>query len=157
MLVVDCDVHQGNGTAAIFARDPAVFTFSVHGAQNFPFRKERSHLDVEWPDGTGDDEYLSALDAYVGPLLAAHAPGIVFYLAGADPFEGDRWGRLKLTFDGLRRRDDLVLRQCAAARVPVAISMAGGYARDVEAIVRIHAQTIRTASEHAADAGEAVG
>jgi acetoin utilization deacetylase AcuC-like enzyme len=145
-LVVDCDVHQGNGTAAIFARDPRVFTFSMHGANNFPFRKERSHLDVEWPDGTGDAEYLAALEAWVGPLLAAHRPDIVFYLAGADPYEGDRWGRLELTIHGLRRRDEIVLGACAAARVPVAISMAGGYAPDIDAIAAIHANTIDVAA-----------
>jgi len=146
VLIVDCDVHQGNGTAAIFARDPVVFTFSMHGANNFPFRKERSHMDVEWPDGTADDEYLAALEAYIGPLLVAHRPGIVFYLAGADPYEGDRWGRLRLTIDGLKRRDAIVLQHCAAAGVPVAISMAGGYARDIAAIVTIHTNTIRVAA-----------
>jgi acetoin utilization deacetylase AcuC-like enzyme len=146
VLVADCDVHQGNGTAAIFARDRQVFTFSMHGANNFPFRKERSHLDVEWPDGTGDEEYLAALEAWLPALLVAHAPGIVFYLAGADPYEGDRWGRLKLTIDGLRQRDETVLRACAAARVPVAISMAGGYARDIDAIATIHANTIAVAA-----------
>jgi acetoin utilization deacetylase AcuC-like enzyme len=146
VLVVDCDVHQGNGTAAVFARDPRVFTFSMHGANNFPFRKERSHLDVEWPDGTGDAEYLAALDAWVAPLVAAQRPGIVFYLAGADPYEGDRWGRLRLTIAGLRRRDEIVLGACAAARVPVAIAMAGGYAPDIDEIATIHANTIEVAA-----------
>jgi acetoin utilization deacetylase AcuC-like enzyme len=141
--VIDCDVHQGNGTAAIFVDDPSVFTFSMHGANNYPFRKELSDLDVVFADGTGDAEYLDALSRHVPALLASHRPDLVFYLAGADPYEGDRWGRLKLTFEGLRQRDAIVLNTCREAGVPVAITMAGGYARDVEAIVRIHVATIR--------------
>jgi acetoin utilization deacetylase AcuC-like enzyme len=140
--VIDCDVHQGNGTAAIFADDPSVFTFSMHGANNYPFRKETSDLDVVFADGTGDAEYLEALWRHVPGLLASHRPDLVFYLAGADPYEGDRWGRLKLTFEGLRQRDAIVLNTCRAVDVPVAITMAGGYARDVEAIVGIHTATI---------------
>ena len=142
VAVIDCDVHQGNGTAAIFVDDPSVFTFSMHGANNYPFRKEASDLDVVFADGTGDAEYLEALSRHVPGLLASHRPDLVFYLAGADPYEGDRWGRLKLTFEGLRQRDAIVLNTCRAADVPVAITMAGGYARDVEAIVRIHTATI---------------
>ena len=146
VLIVDCDVHQGDGTAAIFSRDRHVFTFSMHGAHNFPFRKERSHLDVEWADGTGDAEYLAALETYMPALITARRPGIVFYLAGADPYEGDRWGRLKLTIEGLRRRDEIVIGRALEAGVPVAISMAGGYAPDVDTIVTIHANTIRVAA-----------
>ena len=145
VAVIDCDVHQGNGTAAIFRDDPSVFTFSMHGANNYPFRKEVSDLDVVFADGAGDAEYLDALERHVPGLLASHRPDLVFYLAGADPYEGDRWGRLKLTFEGLRQRDAIVLGTCLAANVPVAISMAGGYAHDVEAIVRIHTATIREA------------
>ena len=115
--IVDCDVHQGNGTAAIFRDDPAVFTFSMHGAKNFPFHKETSDLDVEFADGTGDDEYLAALTAAsAGACSTAQRPDVVFYLAGADPYEGDRLGRLKLTIDGLRERDRLVFDACRAAR-----------------------------------------
>jgi acetoin utilization deacetylase AcuC-like enzyme len=146
VAIIDCDVHQGNGTAHIFRDEPSVFTFSMHGANNYPFRKETSDLDVVFADGTGDDEYLDALERHVPGLLASHRPDLVFYLAGADPYEGDRWGRLKLTFEGLRRRDAIVFDTCRAAGVPVAVTMAGGYARDVEAIVRIHATTIGEAA-----------
>ncbi len=146
VAVVDCDVHQGNGTAAIFRNDPAVFTFSMHGAHNFPFRKETSDLDVAFEDGATDADYLPALERHLDWVLSRHAPDFVFYLAGADPYHGDRLGRLGLTIDGLRRRDEIVLGRCRAGRVPVAISMSGGYADDVEAIVRIHANTIEAAA-----------
>jgi acetoin utilization deacetylase AcuC-like enzyme len=149
VAIVDCDVHQGNGTAAIFRDDPAVFTFSMHGRNNYPFRKETSDLDVEWPDGTGDAEYLDALAAHVGRLFEHHHPDLVFYLAGADPYGGDRWGRLKLTIDGLRQRDAMVFNACRACEVPVVVTMAGGYARDVDDIVTIHTNTIRAAAAHA--------
>ena len=143
--VVDCDVHQGNGTAAIFSGDPRVFTCSLHGAKNYPFRKERSDLDVELEDGTTDEPYLDAL-AHSLDMVLAHEPEVIFYLAGADPYEGDRLGRLKLTIDGLQRRDALVLGRCRAAELPVIVTMSGGYAPDVDAIVRIHTNTIRVAS-----------
>jgi acetoin utilization deacetylase AcuC-like enzyme len=143
--VVDCDVHQGNGTAAIFRDEPAVFTFSLHGARNFPFRKETSDLDVTFEDGAGDDEYLAALDAHLPAILDAHRPDVVFYLAGADPYEGDRLGRLKLTIDGLRARDRMVFGACRDRGLPVVVAMSGGYAPDVDAIVTIHTNTIREA------------
>src|SRR6476660_3575358 len=108
IAIVDCDVHQGNGTAAIFRDQPAVFTFSLHGAKNFPFRKETSDLDVSFDDGAGDDEYLAALAEHLPAVLDGHDPDVVFYLAGADPYEGDRLGRLKLTIAGLRERDRIV-------------------------------------------------
>jgi acetoin utilization deacetylase AcuC-like enzyme len=146
IAVVDCDVHQGNGTAAIFRDDPTVFTFSMHGARNFPFRKETSDLDIAFEDRAGDDEYLAALEHHLDDVLSRYAPDFVFYLAGADPYEGDRLGRLGLTITGLRRRDEIVLESCHARRLPVAISMSGGYADDVEAIVRIHANTIAVAA-----------
>jgi acetoin utilization deacetylase AcuC-like enzyme len=146
IAVIDCDVHQGNGTAAIFRDEPAVFTFSMHGAKNFPFRKETSDLDVELDDGTGDDVYLHRLAGYLDVVLEKHRPDVVFYLAGADPYEGDRLGRLKLTIDGLRRRDALVLSRCRRAALKVVITMSGGYAPDVEAIVEIHKNTIQTAA-----------
>jgi acetoin utilization deacetylase AcuC-like enzyme len=145
--VVDCDVHQGDGTAAIFAGDPDVFTFSMHGAKNYPFRKRKSDLDVELDDGTGNEPYLAHLAQSLQVVLDQHKPEVVFYLAGADPYEGDRLGRLKLTIDGLRRRDELVLSRCRAAGLPVVVTMSGGYAHDVAAIVRIHANTIRAAAE----------
>ena len=146
VAVIDLDVHQGNGTAAIFSGDPSVFTFSMHGDKNFPFKKEVSDLDVPLADGTGDDEYLSLLRRHLPDVLNRHQPDFVFYLAGADPFEGDRLGRLKLTIEGLRRRDEIVMEACTTARLPVSISMSGGYATDVEEIVTIHANTIRTAA-----------
>jgi acetoin utilization deacetylase AcuC-like enzyme len=146
IAIVDLDVHQGNGTAAIFSADPSVFTFSMHGDKNFPFKKDLSDLDVPLADGTGDDEYLSLLRRHLPAVLNRHQPDFVFYLAGADPFEGDRLGRLKMTIDGLRRRDEIVMEACAKARLPVAISMSGGYANDVDAIVTIHSNTIRAAA-----------
>ena len=143
--VVDLDVHQGNGTAAIFEGDARVFTCSLHGAANYPFRKERSDLDVPLPDGIEDDAYLAQLTPALDAVFGAD-PDVVFYVAGADPYEGDRLGRMRLTEVGLRRRDAVVFGRCLAERVPVAVSMAGGYAPDVEAIVRIHAGTIAEAA-----------
>jgi acetoin utilization deacetylase AcuC-like enzyme len=148
IAIVDLDVHQGNGTAAIFSGDAAVFTFSMHGEKNFPFKKEVSDLDVALPDGTGDDHYLSLLRANLDDVLNRHRPDFVFYLAGADPYEGDRLGRLKMTIDGLRERDDIVLSACGRRGLPVAITMSGGYANDIDAIVTIHANTIRAARVH---------
>jgi acetoin utilization deacetylase AcuC-like enzyme len=144
-LVVDCDVHQGNGTAAIFRTDPSVFTLSFHGDKNYPLRKEQSDLDVIFADGADDDDYLRALAAHVPRVLDDREPDLVFYLAGADPYEGDRLGRLKLTIAGLRARDRFVLTECSRRGVPVAIAMSGGYANDVDAIVTIHVNTIREA------------
>jgi acetoin utilization deacetylase AcuC-like enzyme len=146
VAVVDCDVHQGNGTAAIFRDDPAVFTFSIHGARNFPFRKETSDLDVALEDGAGDNDYLPLLEHHLAIVGERHRPDFVFYLAGADPFEGDRLGRLKMTMRGLRRRDEIVLEWCRTREAPVAIAMSGGYATDVDAIVTIHAGTIAAAA-----------
>ena len=146
IAIVDLDVHQGNGTAAIFSGDADVFTFSMHGEKNFPFKKETSDLDVGLPDGTGDDHYLSLLRENLDEVLNRHQPDFVFYLAGADPYEGDRLGRLGMTIDGLRERDDIVLSACSRAGLPVAITMSGGYANDIDAIVTIHTNTIHTAS-----------
>lgn len=145
IAVVDCDVHQGNGTAAIFQDDSTVFTLSLHGARNYPFRKERSDLDVEFDDGTNDEPYLARL-AHALDVVFDRKPQAVFYLAGADPYEGDRLGRLKLTINGLLQRDIMVLSRCRSANIPVVITMSGGYAHDVQAIVTIHANTIRVAS-----------
>lgn len=142
--IIDCDVHQGNGTAAIFADDSEVFTFSMHGAKNYPLFKERSDLDVELPDGTQDDEYLETLSTHL-PRVFAHGPDIVFYLGGADPYKGDKLGRLALTIEGLRARDELVLSQCRARSIPVATTMSGGYAADIHDTVEIHCNTIRAA------------
>ena len=145
IAVIDCDVHQGNGTAAIFRGDPSVFTLSLHGARNYPFRKEVSDLDVEFDDGTGDEPYLARL-AHSLDVVFDYGPEIVFYLAGADPYEGDRLGRLKLTIAGLAQRDTMVLRRCHAAHIPTIVTMSGGYAEDIDAIVTIHANTLRIAS-----------
>jgi acetoin utilization deacetylase AcuC-like enzyme len=144
-IVVDLDVHQGDGTASIFAGDASVFTFSMHGRDNFPFRKAASDLDIELADGTGDEEYLWHLERGLDETLERSAPQLAIYLAGADPHEGDRLGRLKLTKRGLERRDELVLGRLAARGIPVAIAMAGGYGREIEDTVAIHAQTILAA------------
>ena len=140
--IVDLDVHQGNGTAFIFESDAEVFTFSMHGAKNYPLFKQRSSLDVELPDGTGDDEYLETLARHL-PRAFEHAPEIVFYLGGADPYAGDKLGRLSLSIDGLRQRDETVLRECRERGVPVATVMSGGYAADIDDTVEIHCNTIR--------------
>ena len=148
VLVIDLDVHQGNGTAAIFRDDSTVFTLSLHGARNFPFRKERSSLDVELADGCGDDEYLAALDGALAQVWLAHARqhfGLAFYVAGADAHEGDRLGRLKLTSAGMVERDRRVLAALRERGVPVAVSMAGGYGRDIATTVAVHHNTLAQA------------
>ncbi|SFR73435.1 Acetoin utilization deacetylase AcuC [Mitsuaria sp. PDC51] len=150
VLVVDLDVHQGNGTASIFQDDDSVFTFSVHGEKNFPFRKEASDLDVGLPDACGDAVYLDALQtalAEVWRRLADRPPGLAFYLAGADPHEGDRLGRLKLSADGLLRRDRMVLDALVERRIPVALSMAGGYGEDLAVTVEVQMRTLGAAAQ----------
>ena len=150
IVVIDLDVHQGDGTASIFAGDESVFTLSLHGEKNFPFRKAASDLDVALPDGCGDGDYLAALDAALAAVWREHAArpfGLAFYLAGADPHEGDRLGRLKLSAAGLLERDRRVLAALREHRLPVALSMAGGYGRDIEVTVAIQAATIRAAIE----------
>ncbi len=146
ILVIDLDVHQGNGTAAIFRDDDSVYTFSMHGARNFPFRKEPSHLDVELPDGCADDAYLEALDAALERIWALPRPGLAFYLAGADPHEGDRLGRLKLTTAGMLERDRRVLAGLRERDIPVALSMAGGYGRDLAITVACQVNTLNEAA-----------
>jgi acetoin utilization deacetylase AcuC-like enzyme len=148
VVVIDLDVHQGDGTAAIFAGDRSVFTISLHGARNFPFRKASSDLDLALADGCGDAEYLAALDDALAVLAREHAAqpfGLAFYLAGADPHEGDRLGRLKLSAEGLLRRDRRVLAVLGAARIPVTLTMAGGYGHDLDVTVAIQAATIGAA------------
>ena len=144
--VVDLDVHQGNGTHAVFAGDASVFTFSMHGGRNYPFHKVPGSLDVELADGTGDDAYLDALAGALPRVIAAAAPDLVIYLAGSDPHEGDRLGRLCLTFEGLARRDAMVLDACRDVGIPVAITIAGGYGRDINDTVRVHLNTVRIAA-----------
>jgi len=148
VAVVDLDVHQGNGTARIFQGDPSVFTLSLHGQKNFPFRKETSDLDVELPDGCGDAEYLAALEHALDELDRRFAPGLVIYLAGADPFERDRLGRLKLSFDGLEARDRRVFDWAWQRRLPMAFAMAGGYASDIAETVQVQVGTFRVALEY---------
>ncbi|MDO9313032.1 MAG: histone deacetylase [Burkholderiaceae bacterium] len=152
VAVVDLDVHQGNGTAAICRDDATIYTLSMHGANNFPFRKEASDLDVELPDGCGDTEYLAALDLALDQLWQHHEadglPRLIFFLAGADPHEGDRLGRLKLTTGGLAERDRRVFGAALDRRIPVAVSMAGGYGRVIEDTVDVQVNTLRQALEH---------
>jgi acetoin utilization deacetylase AcuC-like enzyme len=146
-MVVDCDVHHGNGTAAIFARDKTVFTLSIHQFNNYPGEKPASDIDIHLADETGDEEYLERLrDAYV-PALAEFQPQLVVYLAGADPYCQDQLGGLSLTLQGLQARDRLVLATALLHKVPVAIALAGGYAVDLEDTITIHANTARAANE----------
>ena len=147
VAIVDLDVHQGNGTHAIFAGDADVFTFSMHGGRNYPFHKVPGSLDLELEDGTGDEAYLGLLAEALPRVIARAAPDLVLYLAGADPHEGDRLGRLALTFDGLARRDAMVLSACRDAGIPVCVTIAGGYGRDLEDTVRVHVNTARVARE----------
>jgi len=145
--IIDLDVHQGNGTHDLLAADEASFTFSMHGRRNYPFRKVPGRLDVELEDGTTDTEYLERLAEALPRVLSAARPDLVLYLAGADPHEGDSLGRLGLTFDGLMRRDALVLESARAIGVPVAIAIAGGYGRDIRDTVRVHVNTARIARD----------
>ena len=144
--IVDCDVHQGNGTATIFAGDHDTFTFSMHGSNNYPLFKAQSTLDIELPDGTQDDEYLECLAHHL-PAVFAHDPDIVFYLAGADPYAGDKLGRLALSIQGLRARDEFVVRECYEREVPVVTVMSGGYGKDINDTIEIHCNTIRMVKE----------
>jgi acetoin utilization deacetylase AcuC-like enzyme len=146
VVVVDTDVHQGNGTAAILSGDPSVFTFSIHGARNFPFRKEESDLDVALPDGADDGEYLDALEGALEKALDRSGAQLAIYLAGADPYEDDRLGRLRVSKEGLAERDRLVLESCRGRGIPVAVTMAGGYSREVDDTVDIHFQSIERAT-----------
>lgn len=148
VAIVDLDVHQGDGTAEILGQAEDVFTLSLHGDRNFPFRKECSHLDVSLPDGTGDDAYLAALDDALATLERRFAPQFVIYLAGADPFEGDRLGRLKLSKAGLAARDTRVFDWCRTGDLPLAIAMAGGYAENIDDIVDIHFSTVAQAGSY---------
>ncbi len=147
VAIVDLDVHQGDGTAQILAGDASVFTLSLHGASNFPFRKQVSDLDIALPDGTADAAYLAALDAALEELQRRFEPQFIIYLAGADAHEDDRLGKLALTQDGMAARDRRVLDLAEQLDVPIAIAMAGGYGRDIETTVAIHLQTVRAARD----------
>lgn len=148
-LIVDCDVHQGDGTAAILRGDATIFTFSIHGADNFPARKQESDLDIALPSGTGDEPYLEALQGGLGKALEASRADLAVYLAGADPYEKDRLGRLALTRGGLQARDRMVLDAFRRAGLPVAVVMAGGYARPIEETVDVQIETVRIVSHFA--------
>jgi acetoin utilization deacetylase AcuC-like enzyme len=141
-LVIDCDVHQGDGTADLLGGDPDCFTLSLHGARNYPFQRIASDLDVDLPSGTGDDGYLDALARALDQAVPAAGPELAFFLAGADPWHGDRLGRLALTKSGLRARDELVLDRLRDAGAAVCVVLAGGYAEDVDDTVDIHAATV---------------
>lgn len=145
IVIIDCDVHQGNGTASIFSRDPNVFTFSIHGEYNFPLRKEKSDLDIELKDNTKDDTYLDALRLGVQDALEYSQAEMAIYVSGADAFFDDQLGRLSLSKSGLAQRDHIIYNQCRKAGLPIAVVMAGGYARNVDDTVDIHIQTISSA------------
>ena len=148
VAIVDLDVHQGDGTAAILEKDESVFTLSMHGEHNYPFDKACSDLDVALPDGTGDRDYLAGLDSALSEMFARFAPELLIFLAGADPYEGDRLGRLRLSMAGLAARDTMVMEAARARDLPVAVAMAGGYGRVIEETVAVHLQTIRIAAQY---------
>jgi acetoin utilization deacetylase AcuC-like enzyme len=147
--VIDLDVHQGNGTHTVFDGDDSVFTFSMHGGKNYPVRKIPGQLDVELADGTGDDQYLSLLSESLPRVIASARPELVVYLAGADPHVHDKLGRLALSFEGLARRDSMVIDQCREVGLPVVVTVAGGYGASIDETVRIHVETARIAARYA--------
>jgi len=146
-MIVDCDVHQGNGTAEIFAEDETIFTFSMHQMDIYPAKKEKSTLDVGFWSDDGDQKYLDSLKSHIPSLYETFKPDVVFYLAGADPYEKDQLGGLKLTFDGLKERDGIVIQEALRLKIPVVILFAGGYAFDVMDTVEIHLNTIKMAQK----------
>ena len=143
-LVIDLDVHQGDGTAKIFENDPTVCTFSMHQQNNFPYSKQRSDLDVGLPDHTGDVEYLSNLTKHFSQILSSHNPDLVVYVAGADTYEHDRLGGLDLTLEGMKKRDEVVFSECMTRRIPVVVTLAGGYAENPSDTALIHLNTLET-------------
>ena len=147
ILIIDLDVHQGNGTAEIFEDDDSVFTFSMHGKNNYPFKKERSNLDIDLPDGTGDEEYLKILKETLPNLLEQQQPDFLFYLSGVDIISTDKLGKLGCTIDGCKERDRYVLQTCYDQKIPVQVSMGGGYSPDIKTIIEAHANTYRLAKE----------
>jgi len=147
ILIVDLDVHQGNGTAKIFENDPSVFTFSMHGATNYPFRKEQSGLDIALANGTKDAEYLSTLKETLPKLISEEKPDFIFYLSGVDILETDKLGKLECTISGCKERDRYVLQTCKDHQIPVQVSMGGGYSPDIKIIIEAHANTYRMAQD----------
>jgi acetoin utilization deacetylase AcuC-like enzyme len=148
-MTVDCDVHQGNGTAAIFGGDHTVFTLSIHQENNYPYPKPPSSLDINLRDGVGDEEYLRELTQGLDRALAEFSPDLIFYVAGADPYRDDQLGGLKLSLEGLEKRDRLVFGKASGRNIPVAVTLAGGYARQLEDTIQIHSNTVRVAKEFA--------
>lgn len=147
ILIVDLDVHQGNGTASIFRGSEHVFTFSMHGSKNYPFRKEASHLDIGLPDGTTDEYYLAILHQILPRLIEQRQPEIIFYQAGVDILETDRLGRLSVSREGCRQRDKFVMEQCKKNKIPLVVTMGGGYSPQIAHIIEAHANTFRIATE----------
>ncbi|MDR9458344.1 MAG: histone deacetylase [Salegentibacter sp.] len=147
ILVVDLDVHQGNGTAKIFENDPSVFTFSMHGKNNYPFKKEQSDLDIELPDGTGDEDYLKILKETLPDLIKNQDPDFIFYLSGVDILKSDKLGKLSCTVAGCKERDRFVLQTCHDLKIPVQCSMGGGYSPEIKTIIEAHANTYKLAQE----------
>lgn len=147
ILIVDLDVHQGNGTAEIFEKDPSVFTFSMHGKNNYPFKKEHSDLDIELPDGTGNEDYLKILKETLPDLIQEQKPDFIFYLSGVDILKTDKLGKLSCTVAGCKERDRFVLQACYDLKIPVQCSMGGGYSPEIKTIIEAHANTYRLAQE----------
>jgi len=147
ILIIDLDVHQGNGTAQIFEHEPSVFTFSMHGANNFPYRKEASDMDIPLADGTPDDEYLAILKETLPKLIAQQKPEFIFYLSGVDVLATDKLGKLALTKQGCKERDRFVFEQCLANKIPVQVSMGGGYSPDIRDVIDAHCNTFRLAAD----------
>lgn len=147
ILIIDLDVHQGNGTAQIFESEPRVFTFSMHGANNFPYRKEKSDLDIPLPDGIKGDEYLKILKDTLPKLIEQQKPEFIFYLSGVDVLDTDKLGKISLTIDECKERDRFVFQQCIKYQIPVEVSMGGGYSPDIKTIVEAHCNTFRVADE----------
>ena len=147
ILIIDLDVHQGNGTAEIFANDDQVFTFSVHGKTNYPFKKEVSDLDIALPDGTLDDDYLKIITEYVPNLIEKVKPDFIFYLSGVDILASDKLGKLSCTIEGSKKRDEIVFGNCRKYEIPVQCSMGGGYSPDIKTIIEAHTNTYRVAAD----------
>ena len=147
ILIIDLDVHQGNGTAEIFQNNPNVFTFSVHGQTNYPFKKEVSDLDIGLPNGAADDEYLKIINEYVPKLIAQEKPDFIFYLSGVDILESDKLGNLSVSVEGCKKRDEIVLSNCRELQIPVQVSMGGGYSPEIKIIIEAHTNTYRVAAD----------
>ena len=147
ILIIDLDVHQGNGTASIFKNDMNVFTLSFHGKKNYPFKKEKSDLDIEFDDGTEDVEYLTKLEDIIPNIIKIFNPDFIFYLSGVDILKTDKLGRLSLSIEGCKKRDSIILNLCKTFNIPLQISMGGGYSKNIEDIVNAHCNTFRLAKE----------